>query len=146
MGNPDFSVAGLKALNKSSHTILAVVTNPAKPKGRGRALIPTPVAQTAASLHIPVITAQDLNDTVFHHQLRKLSPDLFVVVAFRILPVSLIKIPRLGCINLHTSLLPKYRGAAPIQRALMNGDEETGLTTFLIEPKVDTGDILLQKK
>lgn len=145
MGNPEFSVAGLKALADSSHIILTVVTNPPKPQGRGRALHPTPVARAAEDLHIPVIPLHDLRDPAFHDSLQRLNPDLFVVVAFRILPSALIELPGRGCINLHTSLLPKYRGAAPIQRALMNGDRETGLTTFLIQPRVDSGDILLQK-
>ncbi len=145
MGNPEFSIPSLEILNQSQHTIQAVVTNPPKPKGRGQKLHPTPIEHKAAELNLPIIHAGDLTNQELLTTLSDFSPDAFAVVAFRILPESLIEIPKMGAINLHTSLLPKYRGAAPIQRAIMNGDSETGVTTFRIQKKVDTGDILLQE-
>ncbi|NQV38579.1 MAG: methionyl-tRNA formyltransferase [Candidatus Marinimicrobia bacterium] len=145
MGNPQFSVPALKAITGSNHQILAVVTNPPKQMGRGRSLQPTPVGIVANELGLSVIPAIDLKSKNLINELVDLKPDIFVVIAYRILPDELINIPKIGAINLHTSLLPKYRGAAPIQHALMNGDTETGVTTFLIQRKVDTGNILLQE-
>jgi methionyl-tRNA formyltransferase len=114
--------------------------------GRGRKFLETPVKSLADKLKLNVIEIDNLNDENFINQLKSLSPDLFVVVAYKVLPQTLLDIPRLGSINLHSSLLPKYRGAAPIQHSIMNGDEVTGVSTFIIEPKVDTGNILLQKE
>lgn len=144
-GNPDFSVPGFKAILGSSHTIVGAVTNPPKSSGRGRRLQPTPVDIAATERGIPVIHATDLRDRGLIEQIAGLNADIFAVIAYRILPNELLKTARIGAVNLHTSLLPKYRGAAPIQRALMNGETETGVTIFLIEPKVDTGDIILQE-
>jgi len=146
MGNPFFAVPSLKnLLNNPNIDIISVVSNPEKPKGRGKQLIATPVAQLAMKNQIPLLQPKSLSSPGFVKDLESLNPDLFVVVAFRILPKTVLKIPKIGAINLHASLLPKYRGAAPIQWALMNNEIETGLTTFLIKPKVDTGDILLSK-
>tara|TARA_B100000427_G_scaffold267830_1_gene233616 strand:+ start:19 stop:837 length:819 start_codon:yes stop_codon:yes gene_type:complete len=114
--------------------------------GRGRKFLETPVKSLADKLKLNVIEIDNLNDESFIDSLQSLSPDLFVVVAYRVLPKALLEIPKLGSINLHSSLLPKYRGAAPIQHSIMNGDEVTGVSTFIIEPKVDTGNILLQKE
>ncbi len=144
MGNPEFALPSLRRIVNSRHELIAVVTNPDRPVGRGRQLQPSAVAQAAADLGLPLIQPDTLHDSKFHSSLNKLQPDLLVVVAFRILPRTVLSIPAFGSINLHASLLPLYRGAAPIQWALINGDSETGLTTFLIKPKVDTGDILDQ--
>lgn len=145
MGTPDFAVPSLEMLHNSNHDVLAVVTTPDKPKGRGLKLQPSPIKQKADSLGLNVLQPDKMSDIDFQNQLKELKADCFVVVAFRILPESVFSIPEKGTINLHTSLLPKYRGAAPIQWAIMNGETETGLTTFVIEKKVDTGAILLQK-
>lgn len=145
MGNPEFSVPALKTIAQSSHSILAVVTNPPKPMGRGRTFRPTPVEISAREQDLTIIHAGDLKSEDIIRRLSDLNPDIFVVIAYRILPMELIEIPKIGAINLHSSLLPKYRGAAPIQHALMNGDTETGVTTFLIQRKIDTGNILLQE-
>ena len=144
MGNPEFAIPTLKALQHSNHDLVAVVSNPPKPMGRGQALMSTAVGKFAKDQGFPLIEPQSLRSQELHTQLTALNPDLFVVVAYKILPKSLIDLPRLGALNLHASLLPKYRGAGPIQWALMNGDTTTGVTVFQITPDVDTGDILLQ--
>ena len=146
MGNPEFAIPTLKLLQKSRHDLLAVVSNKPKPMGRGRILKSTPVGQFAKENKIKVLEPDNLNAIDFQNQLENLEADIFLVVAYRILPEKVIGIPKHGAINLHVSLLPKYRGAAPIQWALMNGDTETGVTVFQINKKVDTGDILAQKK
>lgn len=146
MGNPAFAIPSLKKLAANNHEILSVVTNPPKPSGRGRKLVSTPVAACADELGIPVIEIDNLISEETIHNLQKLDADVFAVVAYRILPKVILAIPAKGAINLHGSLLPKYRGAAPIQWSLINGDAETGLTTFIIQPKVDAGKILLQKR
>jgi len=145
MGNPDFAVPSLDKLAVSRHEILGVVSNPQRPMGRGRQLRWTAVGERAQALDIPLYPVDNLKSEATQILLRDLNPDLFVVVAYRILPRALLAIPKKGAINLHASLLPKYRGAAPIQWSLINGDRETGVTTFLIRPKVDVGEILLQK-
>jgi len=145
MGNPQFAVPSLRKLVESDHDILSVVTNPPKPAGRGKQLIKSPVAECAKELNLPIIETDELKSEKILHTLRDLNGDVFAVVAYRILPKKVINIPLKGAINLHGSLLPKYRGAAPIQWALINGENETGLTTFIIQPKVDKGNILLQK-
>ena len=145
MGNPQFAVPSLRKLVESDHDILSVVTNPPKPAGRGKQLIKSPVAECAKELNLPIIETDELKSEKILHTLRDLNGDVFAVVAYRILPKKVINIPLKGAINLHGSLLPKYRGAAPIQWALINGESETGLTTFIIQPKVDRGNILLQK-
>ncbi|MCL4550787.1 MAG: methionyl-tRNA formyltransferase [Bacteroidetes bacterium] len=153
MGTPDFAIPSLKKLlflrnpfGKSKHTIAAVVSAPDKERGRGREVSFTPVKEFALQNKLEVLTPVSLKDRQFINRLNELSPDLFVVVAFRILPKEVYSIPKRGSFNLHGSLLPKYRGAAPIQWALINGDTETGVTTFFLEDKVDTGNIILQKK
>lgn len=146
MGNPEFAIPTLKLLQKSRHDLLAVVSNKPKPMGRGRILKSTPVGQFAKENKIKLLEPDNLNAIDFQNQLKNLEADIFLVVAYRILPEKVIGIPKHGAINLHVSLLPKYRGAAPIQWALMNGDTETGVTVFQINRKVDTGDILVQKK
>lgn len=145
MGNPQFAVPGLRALLRSAHQVRAVVTNPPKAKGRGQKIIATAVAEAAVEHGLPLIQPTSLDDEGFLRQLRDLEPDVFAVVAFRILPRSLLKVPKIGAVNVHASLLPRYRGAAPIQWSLINGETKTGVTTFLIEPKVDTGAIILQQ-
>ena len=146
MGNPEIAKQTLTALHESKHQVVSVVSNPPKSMGRGRTLNYSPIGKLAQKLKLDFIPAESMKDQDFHFKLKSLSPDLFVVVAYKILPRDLLKIPKIGAVNLHASLLPKYRGAAPIQHALLNGDEETGITTFFIEPKVDTGAILLQEK
>tara|TARA_B100000427_G_scaffold245547_1_gene208565 strand:- start:2056 stop:2979 length:924 start_codon:yes stop_codon:yes gene_type:complete len=144
-GNTEFSNPTLNKCN-SSYDIVSVVTNRSKQMGRGRKFLETPVKSLADDLNLDIIEVDNLNNENFIEQLKSLSPDLFVVVAYKVLPSALLEIPKLGSINLHSSLLPKYRGAAPIQHSIMNGDEITGVSTFIIEPKVDTGNILLQKE
>ena len=146
MGNPAFAVPALEQLAASDYQIVAVVSNPPKKMGRGKKIRETAIAIKAKSMGLHVIQEKDLNSNHFKRELEKLDADLFVVVAFRILPTPLISIPKLGSINLHGSLLPAYRGAAPIQWALINGDEETGLSTFFIAPKVDTGAVICQDR
>ena len=146
MGNPEIAKQTLTALHESKHKVISVVSNSPKFMGRGRTLNYSPIGKLAQKLKLDFIPAESMEDQDFHFKLKSLSPDLFVVVAYKILPRDLLKIPKIGSVNLHASLLPKYRGAAPIQHALLNGDEETGITTFFIEPRVDTGAILLQEK
>jgi methionyl-tRNA formyltransferase len=145
MGNPDFAVLSLNELMSSKHEVVAVVTSPDKPRGRGKLVLPTAVAQRASDYALPVIQPALLKNESFVSQLRELKADLFVVVAFRLLPSTVLEIPKIGSMNLHPSLLPKYRGAAPLQWALMNGDVKTGITTFFISPTMDTGDILMTR-
>lgn len=145
MGNPEFAVQSLKRFIPSKHEIIAVATNPPTHAGRGRSLKETPVSIAAKDAQLSVIEIHDLNSEESFESLQRLEADIYVVVAYRILPRRIINIPKLGAINLHGSLLPKYRGAAPIQWALINGETDTGLTTFIIEPKIDTGKILLQQ-
>ena len=146
MGNPAFAVPALEKLAASDYQIVAVVSNPPQKMGRGKKMRETAIAIKAKSMGLDVIQEQDLKSGHFVSKLKELDADLFVVVAFRILPNSLITIPKLGSINLHGSLLPAYRGAAPIQWALINGEDETGLSTFFIAPKVDTGAVICQDK
>lgn len=147
MGTPDFALPSFDALLASSeHTVVGVVTQPDRPQGRGLQMTASPVKNVALAHDLPVLQPERFKDTGFRTALKALQADLFVVVAFRILPVSLLAMPRLGAINLHASLLPKYRGAAPIQWAIINGEAETGVTTFLLDRSVDTGHILLQRR
>ncbi len=147
MGTPDFAVPALQYLAKNTHHDIAyVVTAEDKPQGRGRNLQPPVIKTRAQYLNIPVLQPQNLKDPTFLEKIRSAHPDILVVVAFRILPVELFTIPRYGAINLHASLLPYYRGPAPIQWAIMNGDKITGVTTFQIDAGIDTGKVLLQKK
>ena len=146
MGNPEFAIPTLKALQHSNHDLIAVVSNPPKPMGRGQALMSTAVGKFAKNQGFPLLEPRFLRSQELNTQLTALNPDLFVVVAYKILPKSLIDLPKFGALNLHASLLPKYRGAGPIQWSLMNGDKTSGITVFQIMPSVDTGDILLQEK
>ncbi len=146
MGTPQFAVPSLDILFKNGYGIQTVVTAPDKPRGRGQELSATPVKIAAVGHQLSVLQPSSLADPVFTEQVKNLKPDIIVVVAFRILPPSIFKIPRLGTFNLHASLLPKYRGAAPINWAIINGEKETGVTSFLLEEKVDTGNILLQAR
>lgn len=147
MGTPEFARRPLEYLHRNSrHKIAAVVTGPAKQAGRGRKLQPTPVNESAMALGLPVLAPESLKDDSFAAELAKFDADIFVVVAFRILPQKIFEMPRHGSINLHGSLLPKYRGAAPIQWALINGETETGLTAFFLKKQVDTGSVIYQEK
>ncbi|MEP0861181.1 MAG: methionyl-tRNA formyltransferase [Ignavibacterium sp.] len=147
MGTPDFAIPSLKAIYQSNHDLIAVVTTPDKERGRGQKVTFTPVKQFAVEQNIPVYQPEKLKgNNEFVYQMKELQPDLFVVVAFRILPKEVFEIPKYGSFNLHASLLPKYRGAAPIQWAIIKGETETGLTTFKLAEKVDTGNIYLQVK
>ncbi len=147
MGTPDFAVSSLKKLHGSGFEIAAVVTAPDRLGGRGRKLrIESEVKKAALALGLPVLQPEKLRNSSFVNQLIEFNAQIFIVVAFRMLPKIIWSIPPLGTINLHASLLPKYRGAAPINWAIINGEKETGLTTFLIEGEIDTGRILLQHK
>ena len=146
MGTAGFAVHSGEALLAHGYKIASVVTVPDKPQGRGLQTQPSPVKTWALARGLPVLQPQDLRDPKFIETVRSLSPDLIVVVAFRILPKELFSLPKLGTFNLHASLLPKYRGAAPIQWALINGERETGVTTFFLQEKVDTGNIIMQEK
>lgn len=145
-GTPDFAIPSLDILIKNSYDIVAVVTTPDKEKGRGLKLEPSPIKKYTLSKNLLILQPQSLKDLEFQNRLRELNPDLGVVVAYRILPKEIYTIPKLGTFNLHASLLPKYRGAAPIQWALINGEKVTGVTTFFLEEKVDTGNIILQRE
>lgn len=147
MGTPDFSIPSLKILLESNHKVLAVVTQPDKERGRGQKVSFTPVKQFGIENNLQVYQPEKLKGNIeLIEQMKKLNPDLFVVVAFRILPKEVFEIPKFGSFNLHGSYLPKYRGAAPIQWALINGETETGLTTFKLAEKVDTGNIYIQQR
>lgn len=147
MGTPDFAVPALTILHQNSYDVALAVTQPDKPKGRGRKLLSPPVKETAVRLGYEVIQPESARTPEFKEQIEILKPDLFVVVAFgHILPKYILDIPALGAINIHASLLPKYRGPAPIQRAVINGEKETGITTMLMDKGLDTGDILLSEK
>ena len=146
MGNPKFALPSLESLLESKHEIKAIVSNPAKPMGRKRVLKHTDVGSYSLQNNIELIELDSFNNDTIYKKLLSLNVDIFVVVAFRILPEKYISIPKFGSINLHASLLPSYRGAAPIQWALMNGDKTTGVSVFQIEKKVDTGKIITQAK
>ncbi len=148
MGTPDFAKDSLEELYNANYNIIGVVTNPDRPKGRGMKMIFSPVKEFAVEKGIEVYQPERVRNNVeFIEQIRKLNPDIICVVAYgKILPVEVLNIPRLGCINLHGSILPKYRGAAPIQWSVLNGDTETGLTTIYMNEGMDAGDIILTKK
>jgi len=146
MGTPDFAVEPLKILVEGGYRVVGVVTMPDKPSGRGMKLQFSPVKNYALSQNIPVLQPEKLKDSEFLESLRQLEADLQIVVAFRMLPEVVWNMPSMGTFNLHASLLPQYRGAAPIHWAVMNGDTETGVTTFFLQHDIDTGDILLQEK
>ncbi len=146
MGTPEFAVTILEKLIKESYTIKAVVTAPDRPAGRGRKLQGSAVKECALKHNLPVLQPTQLKDSDFIEELQSYEADLFIVVAFRMLPKVVWEIPSMGTFNLHGSLLPQYRGAAPINWAVINGETETGVTTFYIDEKIDTGQILLSDK
>ena len=145
LGTPEFAVPSLDAIIEAGHEVAAVVTATDKPAGRGHKMIPSAVKQYAFEHGIPVLQPAKLRDPEFLDALRGYGADIFVVIAFRMLPEEVWAMPPMGTFNLHASLLPRYRGAAPINRAVMNGDAETGVTTFLLKHEIDTGDILRQE-
>lgn len=147
MGTPDFALFSLKALCEAGEEVIGVITQPDKPKGRGYTLTPPPVKVYALEKGLPVYQPKTLRGEEFASLLDTLSPDLIVVVAYgKILPENVINYPKYGCINVHGSLLPKYRGAAPMQRAIMDGDKVTGITTMYMDVGLDTGDMLLKSE
>lgn len=145
LGTPDFAVAGLDALVENGYNIVAVVTMPDKPAGRGHQMQFSPVKQYALSKGIPVLQPEKLKAPEFVEELRSYHADLQIVTAFRMLPEVVWAMPRLGTFNVHGSLLPQYRGAAPINWAVMNGEKQTGLTTFMLKQEIDTGNMILQQ-
>ncbi|MCM1483827.1 MAG: methionyl-tRNA formyltransferase [Muribaculaceae bacterium] len=146
LGTPDFAVESLRRIADGGYNVVGVVTMPDKPAGRGKHLQQSAVKQFAVSRGLKVLQPVSLKDPDFVSELRSLGADLFVVIAFRMLPEVVWTMPRLGTFNLHASLLPRYRGAAPINRAVMNGDTETGVTTFFLKHEIDTGDIIAQER
>ena len=146
LGTPDFAVESLKALLEAGYNVVGVVTAPDKPAGRGQKLSESAVKQYAQEQGLPILQPLKLKDPEFIAQLSALKPDLQVVVAFRMLPETVWNLPPKGTVNVHGSLLPKYRGAAPINWAILNGEKETGVSTFKLQHEIDTGDILLQEK
>lgn len=148
MGTPDFALESLKALYEAKYNIVGVVTNPDRPKGRGMKMIASPVKEYALEKHIEVYQPEKVrNNEEFLNTVKKINPDLICVVAYgKILPKELLEIPKMGCINVHGSLLPQYRGAAPIQWAVLNGDKKTGITTMYMNEGMDTGDMILKKE
>ena len=148
MGTPDFARQSLEAIYSAGHEILGVVTNPDRPKGRGMKMIASPVKEFAIEKGLKIYQPDKIkNNAQFIEEIEELKPDVICVVAYgRILPEEILKIPKLGCINVHGSLLPKYRGAAPIQWAVINGDKTTGITTMYMDKGMDTGDIILKQE
>ena len=147
MGTPDFSVGTLEEIIKAGHTVSAVVTQPDKPKGRGGAVAMSPVKEVALKNGLTVLQPVKASNTEFVEELRGYNPDVIVVVAFgQLLPKAIIDMPKYGCINVHASLLPKYRGASPIQWAVIDDCEYSGVTTMQMNEGLDTGDILLVEK
>ncbi len=146
LGTPEFAVAPLDQLVKKGYNVVAVVTAPDKPAGRGKKMTPPPVKKYAERNNIPVFQPPKLKNEDFLKSIKDLKPDIQVVVAFRMMPEELWSIPSEGTFNLHASLLPQYRGAAPINRAIMNGEKKTGLTTFFIDEKIDTGEVIFQEE
>lgn len=145
MGTPEFAVEPLRLLVERGYSVEAVITMPDKPSGRGLKLNESAVKQYAVSVGIPVLQPVKLRDEGFVQQLKTINADLFIVVAFRMLPEAVWTMPRLGTFNLHASLLPQYRGAAPINWAIINGEKETGVTTFFLKHEIDTGNIIFQE-
>jgi len=146
-GTPKFAVKSLSVLNQSEHEVIAVYCQPDRPKGRGKVLTACPVKVCAKANNLLVIQPEDLKDKQSQSQLALLNPDVMVVAAYgQILPKSILEIPKLGCLNIHASLLPRWRGAAPIERAILEGDRETGISIMKMNEGLDTGDIMLDKK
>ena len=146
LGTPEFAAASLQALVEGGYNVVAVVTKPDKPAGRGHQLQFSDVKKYALEVGLPVLQPERLKDEAFVEELRSYKADLQIVVAFRMLPEVVWAMPRLGTFNLHASLLPQYRGAAPINWAVMNGDRETGATTFMLKHEIDTGNMILQEQ
>ena len=146
LGTPEFATASLRALVEGGYNVVAVVTMPDKPAGRGHRMQFSDVKEYAISVGLPVLQPEKLKDEAFIEELRSYHADLQIVVAFRMLPEVVWAMPRLGTFNLHAALLPQYRGAAPINRAVMNGDSETGATTFMLKHEIDTGNMILQER
>ena len=145
-GTPEFAKTSLEAIHKSQHEIVGVVTVADKASGRGQKIHESPVKTFAVENHLPVFQPEKLRNPEFLKSIKDLDADIFVVVAFRMMPKVLFEMPKLGTFNLHASLLPDYRGAAPINYAVINGEKKTGATTFFINEKIDEGNILLQKE
>jgi methionyl-tRNA formyltransferase len=146
-GTPEFAIPSLRALLEANEDLVGIISQPDRPKGRGHRLSPPAVKEYAIEKGLHVIQPHDIKAPLFIEELYRLKPELIVVVAFgKIIPLSILQIPPHGCINVHASLLPKYRGAAPIQWALINGEKRTGITTMMLDEGLDTGDILLQKE
>lgn len=148
MGTPDFAVGTLKALLEAGHEVAAVVTQPDKPKGRGKELLMTPVKAEAVKAGVPVYQPEKIRkNEEFLEELKKINPDVIVVVAFgQLLPMSVLTLPKYGCVNVHASLLPMYRGAAPLQWVIINGEKVSGVTTMQMDKGIDTGDMLLKEE
>src|SRR5499433_1514289 len=147
MGTPEFAVPSLEALLKSDDQVIGIITQPDRPKGRGQSLTSSPIKHIAERERLPLLQPTKMKDPGFLDALRAWKPDLITVAAFgRILPPAILNLPPRGCINVHGSLLPKYRGAGPIQWAIINGETETGITTMLMDEGMDTGAMLLQEK
>ena len=145
MGTPAFAIAPLQQILESEHKVVAVITAPDRKSGRGKKLTPSPIKVFCEEHDLPVLQPPNLKDPALITQLRELAPDVMVVVAFRMLPKEVWSIPPNGTFNLHASLLPKYRGAAPIHWAIINGEQQTGVTTFFVNEQIDTGEIITQK-
>ena len=146
MGTPEFAVPSLEILVENKFNVVAVITAPDKPQGRGQKLIPSPVKECATKHHIPVLQPTNLKSPEFLEELKSYNANLQIVVAFRMLPEAVWAMPSIGTFNLHASLLPEYRGAAPINWAIINGEKETGVTTFFLKHEIDTGSIIFQEK
>lgn len=146
MGTPEFAVSSLEILVENGWNVVAVITAPDKPKGRGQKMIPSPVKESAIKLNIPVLQPTNLKSPIFLKELKDYKADIQVVVAFRMLPELVWNMPPQGTFNLHASLLPNYRGAAPINWAIINGEKETGVTTFFLKHEIDTGSVIFQEK
>ena len=148
MGTPDFAKESLESIYNAGYSIIGVVTNPDRPKGRGMKMIASPVKEYAVSKNIPIYQPLKVKNNIeFIDEIKALNPDIICVVAYgRILPKEILEIPKYGCINVHGSLLPKYRGAAPIQWAVINGEEKTGITTMYMDVGMDTGDMILKEE
>ena len=146
MGTPEFAVPSLEVLIENKLTVAAVITAPDKPQGRGQKMMPSPVKECALKYNIPVLQPTNLKSLDFLEELKSYQANLQVVVAFRMLPEAIWSMPALGTFNLHASLLPQYRGAAPINWAIINGEKETGATTFFLKHEIDTGSIIFQEK
>ncbi len=146
MGTPEFAVASLGSLLMNGYNVVAVITAPDKPSGRGRIVSKSAVKVFSESNYLPILQPDNFKDPVFIERLKRLSPDVFIVVAFRMLPEIIWRIPIKGTFNLHASLLPQYRGPAPINHVIINGETLSGVTTFMIDDKIDTGNILMREE